>query len=384
MSQTIRRKQPTARKVAAQASNARKVRSAKAKTGSMMDALMSWVPLSEHQLHQVFLFLILAVAAVVAWTVASLAGLPQLAAHQFAIAAADTGFAVDKVEVRGVKQLNELKVYERVEGAIGQPMPELDVDRIRADLVQLSWVEDARVSRQLPDRLVIDIVERTPHAVLRKADKLVLIDATGHELEAISPQRAQGELVVSGPGAGKQVVALSKLLEAAPALKPQVTEAEWIGNRRWNLTFGTGQVLALPEGEDLSANALMSFARLDGTNRLLGGKATAFDMRAPDRIYFRLPDRAKDAEAAAIAGKAAEAQAAAKTDAGAVAIDKPEVKLAKADTETEPKAASKAGAKPAEKPAAKIAGKAPAKPETRVAKAEPKTVGKPKSRKEQD
>ena len=39
-----------------------------------------------------------------------------------ALAAADTGFAVDKIEVRGVKQLNELKVYERVEGAIGQPM----------------------------------------------------------------------------------------------------------------------------------------------------------------------------------------------------------------------------------------------------------------------
>ena len=48
-------------------------------------------------------------------------------------------------------------------------------------VLALNWVKDARVSRQLPDTLVIDIVEREPHAVLRRADRLVLIDATGAE-----------------------------------------------------------------------------------------------------------------------------------------------------------------------------------------------------------
>ncbi|MEZ0136781.1 cell division protein FtsQ/DivIB, partial [Novosphingobium sp. NRRL B-2648] len=63
------------------------------------------------------------------------------------------------------------------------------------------------------------------------------------------------------------------------------------GNRRWNLTFQSGQVLALPEGDRESAGALVTFARLDGTNRLLGGKVTAFDMRAKDRIYMRVPEQ---------------------------------------------------------------------------------------------
>ena len=87
---------------------------------------------------------------------------------------------------------------------------------------------------------------------------------------------------------------LTRLLDAAPALKPQVTEAEWIGNRRWNLTFKTGQVLALPQGEKPSATALISFARLDGVNRLLGGKVAIFDMRAPERIYMRIPGRSQE------------------------------------------------------------------------------------------
>lgn len=333
MSQTIRRKGTNVRKVAAQQSKARSVRNAKAKTGSAFDSFMNWLPVSEEVLHRMFLLAILAVAAVAVVFIARLAGVPELIGRQFAMAAGDVGFSVNKVEVRGVKHLNELKIYERVDAAMGRPMPEVDVDQIRAELVQINWIEDARVSRQLPDRLVIDVVERKPHAVLRKPDKLVLIDATGHELEPVSPERAKGKLVVFGPGSARQVEALTKLLSAAPALKPQVAEAEWVGNRRWNVAFKTGQILALPEGEKESASSLMTFARLDGVNRLLGGKVAVFDMRTAGRIYFRVPDRATDAAAAsakAAAAKAAEKSAAAETKPAA---DKKDAKVASAKSE---------------------------------------------------
>jgi cell division protein FtsQ len=309
--QTLKRKAPSARKTAAQQGTARKVRAAKASTGSAFDSVLAWLPFSEEQLHRGLLIAILGGAAVLAWTVATMAGLPALAAQQLAVVAGDAGFEVRRVDVRGVKNLNELKVYERVLAERNRAMPLVDIAALREELLQLSWVQDARVSRQLPDTLVIDIVERVPHAVLRKPGRLVLIDEQGNELETVSAARAKGMLVVGGPAAGKQMVALSQLLEAAPALHPQVREAEWIGNRRWNLTFKTGQVLALPEGEQASAKALMAFARLDGTNRLLGGKVAAFDMRAPDRIYLRIPDRAKDVADAAAAAKAGAVKASA-------------------------------------------------------------------------
>lgn len=295
MAQTIRRNaKPVRRQARAQASRT-KVRKAKAKTNSLIDALMRILPFTEEQLHKTFLVLILAATAALAWTIASLAGLTTLAGQQLAFAAADAGYEVSRVEVRGVERMNELKVYERVLGEKDRAMPLVDLHALRGSLMKLSWVDDARVSRQLPDTIVVDIVEREPHAVLKKPDRLVLIDPQGHELEPISQSDAEGMLQISGPGAQAQVEALSALLDAAPALRPQVTEAEWIGNRRWNLTFRTGQVLALPQGDEESAGALMSFARLDGVNRLLGGKVAAFDMRNPDRIYMRVPGRAEQA-----------------------------------------------------------------------------------------
>lgn len=293
MSRTIKRKAKSARKTAKAQGKSRSIRKARATTGSAFGTVMAWVPLSEEQLHRIFLAIILGACAALAWFVASMAGVPAMAHRQLVSLARDAGFEVRRVDVRGVKNINELKVYERVLGERNRAMPLVDIHGLRQELLVLPWIKDARVSRQLPETLVIDIVEREPHAVLRKADHLVLIDAEGHELEPITAERAKGMLVVSGPGSGKRVADLTKLMDAAPALKPRVREAEWIGNRRWNITFDTEQVLALPEGESEASKALVKFATLDGTNRLLGGKVAAFDMRAGDRIYLRVPGREK-------------------------------------------------------------------------------------------
>src|SRR5690606_15489553 len=121
-----------------------------------------------------------------AWLVASAAGLTALVGTQLAYAAADAGYEVERVEVRGVERMNELKVYERVLGQKDRAMPLVDLHALRDSLLELSWVEDARVSRQRPATSVVDIVERKPHAALKRADRLVLIDPAGHELEPVS------------------------------------------------------------------------------------------------------------------------------------------------------------------------------------------------------
>ena len=309
MAQTIRRGGKGVRRAAATRNTRAKVAKAKRTTGSALDRAIGAFPVSEHRLHQLMLAMILRVAATAAWLVASMAGVPTMAAVQLARLAGDAGFEVRRVEVRGVERMNELKVYEKVLAERDRAMPLVDLQRLREELLQLSWVEDARVSRQLPDTLVVDIVERSPRAVLKKPGRYVLIDAKGHELEPVKADRAKTMLTLAGPGAGRQIATLDRLLEAAPALKPQVREAEWVGNRRWNLTFRTGQVLALPQGDKESASALVAFAKLDGVNRLLGGQVAYFDMRAPDRIYLRVPGRAQQAAREAAEKAAAKAKA---------------------------------------------------------------------------
>ena len=298
----IKRGGKSVRRAASAQGKARQVRAAKARTGSAIDTVMAIQPFNERQLHRIFLAMILGGAVVLAWMAASFAGVPTMAQTQLEELALKSGMTCCRVALTGANHINELKVYQiALAENRGKALPFVDLDATRERLLALSWVEDARVSRRLPDVLAIDIVERKPVAVLAKPDKFVLIDAKGRELEAVSEARTKGKLVLSGPGAGQQVAALSELLDAAPALRPQLRSAEWIGNRRWNLTFRTGQLLALPEGKDNSARSLVTFAQLDGRNRLLSGKAVAFDMRAGDRIYIRMPDRTDPIESAHLA-----------------------------------------------------------------------------------
>lgn len=282
----VSRKPTGVRRSAAARSRSQKARAARKHTSGLLDRAMAALPFTEDQWNKFFLFLIVAAGLGLAWTVASYAGVPELARTELAKSASRAGFEVERVRVTGVERLNEQIVYERVLGEQDRPMPLVEVADIRERLLELSWVKDARVSRQLPDMLRIDIVEREPHAVVRKPDRLILVDATGHELEPVSSEEAKGMLLISGPGAQKQVAELGRLLDAAPALKPQIAAAEWVGNRRWNLTFKTDQLLALPEG-DKGPAALVKFAEMDGRNRLIGGKAIAIDMRVPDRAYLR-------------------------------------------------------------------------------------------------
>lgn len=274
-------------------------RRARGQASGLIDGAMGLLPFTEDQWSRIWLTIIIGGGVALALMIASLAGVPALAEAQIAKVAADAGFAVRHVKVTGTNRMDEREVYALALAQRSRAMPDVDIAALRTRLLTLPWVRDARVSRQLPDTLAIDIVEREPHAVLARPDRLMLIDRSGVELAPIAEAKAKGMLRISGSGAAMQVAQLEQLLAAAPALQPQVKAAEWVGNRRWNLVFRTDQVLALPEGEVEAATALVQFARLDGQNRLIGGKVAAFDMRTPPRIYMRVPGQSERAKALA-------------------------------------------------------------------------------------
>ena len=292
MARKVKRKATGVRRAANSRSRASKARAAHRQSKGVVNSALSALPISQQQLQGTFLILILAGALAAAWFVASAAGVPALMSQQVATSAGAAGFQMRNIDLTGVERMNRLKVYEEVMEHRGTPMPMLDLAAIRAELKRMPWVAEARVSRQLPDKLVIDIQERTPHAVLVKPDRLVLIDRNGVELDPIAEKDAEGMLRISGAGAAKQIDSLDHILAAAPALQPQIASAHRIGERRWNIVFKTGQILALPQGEDEAAEAFIDFAKLDGLYRLLGGKATVIDLRVPDRYVFREPGRA--------------------------------------------------------------------------------------------
>ncbi len=281
------------------------------KRQSWIDKLIEHLPVSEATLQRMASWAIVGIFGAILVAIAMFLGLPEIARQQAADIAARAGFEVEKVEVRGVERMDELPVYNIALGQVDRSMLSLDLPHVRAEMLKLGWVKDARISRRLPDTLVVDIVERDPVAVWQHDGQLHLIDVSGVVLQTVSASAMPDLPLVVGPNANRQTAGLNKLMENAPALKPMLAGATWVGNRRWDLRFQSGETLSLPEGDTQSASALVNFARMDGVNRLLGRGIVKFDMRDPDRFVLRLPQgrvEEKPVEAATSAAAPAEGE----------------------------------------------------------------------------
>ncbi|WCT74014.1 FtsQ-type POTRA domain-containing protein [Sphingomonas naphthae] len=230
---------------------------------------------------------LLVLAAVVAGLI--LMGLPQMVGVYIGETIGRMGFAVHNIEVVGLAHADRSRVYQIVQTQQVRPMPLVDLTGTREQLMRLAWVGDARVSRRLPDTLVVDIVERKPAAVWQYQGQLRLIDNEGRSIAAIDPAAMPEKLpLVIGPGANMHAAEFAKLIDSQPALKPLVAGAAWIGDRRWDLRFQSGETLALPEGEKQAIAAFDYFARRDAAVRLLGQNYVRFDMRDPSRVVVRV------------------------------------------------------------------------------------------------
>jgi len=270
------------------------------KRKGLMARLAETLPFDENQLHKLTTWVLGLVLVAMLWLAAAFMGIPAMIWSEASDIAKHAGLQVAKVEVHGTEHMDELPVYNQAIKQVDHSMIDLDLVGLRAEIMKLGWVEDARVSRRLPDTLVVDIVERRPVAIWQHEGKLSLIDAKGVMLNGVEPRSMSHLPLVVGPDANHQTAALGKLMEAAPALKPMLAGATWVGNRRWDLQFQSGETLALPEGDAEAAAALVNFARMDGVDRLLGRGIVRFDMRDPERFVLRLPPGRSGGDGAAV------------------------------------------------------------------------------------
>ena len=255
----------------------------------LMDRAIAALPVSEETLRKLATGGILTVSLAVLLAVGTWFGIPGMVGTAVAEGAGRAGFRVDQIEVTGIKRMDHDTVYAIATEQQSRAMPLVDIGKVRDRLLDYGWIADARVSRRLPNTLVIDIVERSPSAIWQNNGQLMLIDAAGVLLEPVTPDAMPPMPLVIGDGANAEAPAYQKLLDAAPALRPRIKAAVWIGDRRWDLLFESGERLQLPEGEAPARNAMAKFAELDGKDRLLGRGYVRFDMRDPAKLVVRLP-----------------------------------------------------------------------------------------------
>jgi cell division protein FtsQ len=107
--------------------------------------------------------------------------------------------SANQIEVQGNRFVTPDAIAEKFSADLGRSVVRVPLTERREALESLAWVEQAHVQRVLPNRIRVEITERTPVAFLRTGSDLSLVDAHG----VILDRPVEGEFkfpVVSGIG----------------------------------------------------------------------------------------------------------------------------------------------------------------------------------------
>ncbi len=110
----------------------------------------------------------------------------------------------DDIEIAGLHNVSHSQIMEVLGGDIGRNIFFVPLEERKKQLEQVPWVEHASVMRFVPNRLKVEIHERTPVAFARIGSKILLIDAGGALMDLPENGKAQFSFpVILGASAGE-------------------------------------------------------------------------------------------------------------------------------------------------------------------------------------
>jgi cell division protein FtsQ len=108
----------------------------------------------------------------------------------------------DNIEITGTQNVTKGQIMEVMGGDMGRNVFFIPLAQQKAQLEQIPWVESASVMRFVPNRLKVEIHERTPVAFARVGPRISLIDASGALMELTSTKKYSFPVIL-GMNAGE-------------------------------------------------------------------------------------------------------------------------------------------------------------------------------------
>lgn len=123
----------------------------------------------------------------------------------------------DNIDVGGMENVTKAQIMEVMGADIGRNIFFIPLAQQKAQLEQIPWVESASVMRFVPNRLRVEIHERTPVAFARVGPRIFLIDAGGSLME-LPQKRKYSFPVILGMNPGEPLSTRIPRMKAYNAL----------------------------------------------------------------------------------------------------------------------------------------------------------------------
>lgn len=184
---------------------------------------------------------------------------------------------VREVRVVGTEILTPAQVREAVAVPDGTPLAQVDLAAVRDRVAGLAPVERVIVSRDWPNTLRVEVVERTAVAAVPRDGHVVLIDGSGVVFRVVGePPVDLPVLRVADPGPDDVATrsGLAVLAALTPQLREQLHELVVDGPAEITLLLRDDRTIIWGDASQGEAKARVATA-------LLAGEGSTFDVSAP-------------------------------------------------------------------------------------------------------
>ena len=211
--------------------------------------------------------------------------LSEVPKYQVAISST-VGLVVDEVLVNGRQNTTKSSLLKALNTKLGEPILGLDLTVIQSRIVALPWVKTARIQRQLPDKLLINLEERRPTGRWQRNGRFTLIDEDGVAIRKLNSDLFQHLPIIIGDDAPTQVKQILPILKREPELFGRVKALTFVGSRRWNVRVDDKIDIKLPENQ--IDKAWSHLAIIEKGHKVLNDDVIAIDMRISDQFIIKL------------------------------------------------------------------------------------------------
>jgi cell division protein FtsQ len=194
------------------------------------------------------------------------------------------GFGVTEIEISGQKLTSDADIATLMALSAGSSTLTFDVQKAQARLTWLRAVESATVRKVYPNKITVEIVEKTPILRWRMGDWTYLVDASGTAI-ARNPGTYHELPLVVGTGAADDALIMINSLARHETLKKDLAALSRIGDRRWDLIYYSGLRVQLPEQG--VAQALSRLEMYQRDYALLDRDVTLVDLRVPGLLAVK-------------------------------------------------------------------------------------------------
>jgi len=200
------------------------------------------------------------------------------------------GFRIEHIEVVGPKgdNLNALDrkaVRQALAVEEGELVFAINLNKARRRIEDLGWIKEARIMRQLPNRLTVIVIERAPYALWQSGGKWHVISENGKVLVSADAADYPNLPLVVGKGGAAALNPFLATMQAYPKILARVQSFVRVSDRRWNLRLQNGADLMLPAQKP--AQTLAFFEQDPEAISMLDFALKRIDARLPGQIFVR-------------------------------------------------------------------------------------------------